>query len=76
MLWHTLDPKRGKETYTTFTMLFDDMQENLSTTLMIPPEVVRENQGITDFKASRHNMLIQAIRDPKKEWLQLRYCVT
>jgi hypothetical protein len=33
------------------------------------------NQGIAYFKASRHNMWIQAKRDPKKEWLQLRYYV-
>jgi hypothetical protein len=57
-------------------MLYDEMQEKLENTWRIPPEVVRENQGITNFQASRHNMWIQAKRDPKKEWLQLRYCVT
>jgi hypothetical protein len=31
-LWNTLDPKRGKENYMIFTMLFDDMQENISIT--------------------------------------------
>jgi hypothetical protein len=36
----------------------------------------KENQGITEFKASRHNMWIKEKRDPMKEWLQLRYCVT
>jgi hypothetical protein len=38
--------------------------------------VVRENQGIANFQASRHNIWIHDKRDPKKEWMQLRYCVT
>jgi hypothetical protein len=48
----------------------------LTNTWRITPEVVRENQGITNFQYSRHNIWIQTKRDPKKEWLQLRYCVT
>jgi hypothetical protein len=57
-------------------MLFDEMQEKLANTWRIPPEVVKEYQIIDKFQASRHNMWIQAKRDPKKEWLQWRYCVT
>jgi hypothetical protein len=57
-------------------MYYDEMQERLENTWIIPPEVVRENQGITNFQASRHNIWIQDKRDPKKEWLKLIYCVT
>ena len=51
------------------------MQEKIANTWRIPLEVVEEHQSIANFKAFRHNMWIQAKRDPKKEWLQLRYCV-
>jgi hypothetical protein len=54
----------------------NEMQENMENAWRIPLEVVRENQGIANFQASRHNMWIQAKMDTKKEWLQLRYCVT
>jgi hypothetical protein len=39
-------------------------------------EVVQETKGISRFKASRHHMCIQAARDSKKEWLEMKYCVT
>jgi hypothetical protein len=39
-------------------MLFDEMEKNIANTWRIPPEVVRENQGIVEFKASKHNMWI------------------
>jgi hypothetical protein len=58
-----------------FAMMFDEMQENTDNTWIIPQKMVSENQGISCFKASKHNMWIQDKRDPKKEWLQLRYCV-
>jgi hypothetical protein len=57
-------------------MLYDEMQEKLENTWRIPLEVVTKNKGICNFQASRHNIWIQTKRDPKKEWLQLRYCVT
>jgi hypothetical protein len=38
--------------------------------------VVTQFREIANFKETRHNMWIQARRDPGKEWLQLRYCVT
>jgi hypothetical protein len=57
-LWHTSDLKRRKENSTTFTMLFDDMQEKLANTWRMPTEVVAENQVIAYFKASIHNMWI------------------
>jgi hypothetical protein len=74
-LQHTLDVKERKTNSSIFYMYYDDMWENIDNTWRIPPEVVRSNQGITYFKAFRHNMWIKAKRDPTKEWLQLRYCV-
>jgi hypothetical protein len=41
-----------------FFHYFDEMQEKLENTWRIPPEVVRENQGIANFQDSRHNMWI------------------
>jgi hypothetical protein len=48
-------------------MLYDEMQETLENTWRIPLKFVKENQGIENFQASRHNMWIHAKRDPKKE---------
>jgi hypothetical protein len=45
-------------------------------TWRIPLEVVQEYKTITNFKASWHKMWIQAKRDPNKEWLSMRYCIT
>jgi hypothetical protein len=42
----------------------------------IPIEVFQENEGIASFKASKHHMWIQATRDPKKKWLEMRYCAS
>jgi len=36
--------------------------------------VVKENEGIANFKASRHHMWNYARRDPMKKWLEMRYC--
>jgi hypothetical protein len=74
-LWHNSDAKKRKKNSNIFSMMLEEMQENISTTWRIPPEVIRENQGIADFKDSRHSMWIQTRMDPKKEWLKLRYCV-
>jgi hypothetical protein len=38
--------------------------------------VVAQFREISNFKATRNNMWIQVRRDPRKEWLKLRYCVT
>jgi hypothetical protein len=42
----------------------------------IPIEVDKENEGIVNFKASRHHIYIQAKRDPRKKWLEMRYYKT
>jgi hypothetical protein len=38
--------------------------------------MVEEHQGITEFKASKQNMWIKGKRNPKKNWLHMRFCVT
>jgi hypothetical protein len=45
-------------------------------TWRIQPEVVEEYKNIAKFKTSRHNMWIEEKKDPWKEWLQMRYCIT
>jgi hypothetical protein len=42
----------------------------------MPMEVVKETEGISNFKDSRHHMWIQAIRDLKKAWLEMQYFIT
>jgi hypothetical protein len=56
--WHTSDPKKRKRNARIFSMLYDEMHEKLENTWIIPLEVVGENQGITNFQDSRHNMWI------------------
>jgi hypothetical protein len=51
------------------------MKENIANTWRIALEVVTQYQGITNFKATRHNMWIQARRDLDKEWLQLQFFI-
>jgi hypothetical protein len=43
---------------------------------IIPIKVVKENEGISNFKASRHHIWIQARSDPKKKWIEMRYYTT
>jgi hypothetical protein len=37
--------------------------------------VVKEHEGIANFKEYRHNTWIQARRDPKKTWLKMQYFI-
>jgi hypothetical protein len=75
-LWHRSDAKTRKANSSTFAMYFDEIQEKVVETWRIPPEVVEEHKHIANFQVSRHNVWIQEKRDPKKNWLQMRYCVT
>jgi hypothetical protein len=45
-------------------------------TWRISPETVEEYGHIENFHASHHNMWLWEKKDPIKEWLQLKYCVT
>jgi hypothetical protein len=51
-------------------------RKNIAETWRISPGVVKEIEGISNFKASRHNMWIQERRDPKKKWLNMKYYIT
>jgi hypothetical protein len=42
----------------------------------ITPQAVAQYQNITNFKATRHAMWIQAWKDPNKKWLQMHYYIT
>jgi hypothetical protein len=58
-----------------FAGYYNDLQEIISNTWRITPEVVAQYRDIASFKATRHTIWIQARKDPKKECLQLRYCI-
>jgi hypothetical protein len=60
----TSDPKRRSGNTGTFTRYFNDIQEIISNTWRITLEVVMQYQGISNFRATRHNMWIQVCRDP------------
>jgi hypothetical protein len=57
-------------------MYIKEMQEKIADTWRISPKVVKEHEEIANFKASRHNIWVQAIRYPKKTWLRMHYCIT
>jgi hypothetical protein len=69
------NPKHIKTNTGTFANYFIEIHESISNTWRITPEVVAQFKDIANFKASRHNMWIQACRDLGKECLQLIYCV-
>jgi hypothetical protein len=58
-----------------FTQYLTKIQNRLADTWRISPETVQEFGQIANFQASRHNMWLQAKKDPAKEWLQLKYCM-
>jgi hypothetical protein len=71
----TTDPKVKKFNNDMFTQYLTEIHNNLVDTWRISPETVQEFGQIANFQASRHNMWLQAKKDPTKEWLQLKYCV-
>jgi hypothetical protein len=73
-LWHTSITKERKTNSSIFVTYFEEIHEKVVETWRIPPEVVEEHKDIPNFQVSRHNVWIQAKRDPKKNWLQMRYC--
>jgi hypothetical protein len=70
-LGSTSYPKRRSGNDCTFAMYLSEMKENIYISWRITLEVVAQCHEIANFKATRHNMCIQACRDPKGEWLQL-----
>jgi hypothetical protein len=72
----TVDPKKKKLNSDMFMIYLTEIQNRVAETWRIPIETVQEFGQIANFQASRHSMWLQAKRDPAKEWLQLKYCVT
>jgi hypothetical protein len=60
------DPKRRSGNVGTFVQYFNDIQESIANTWRITLEVVMQYQGIENFRATCHNMWIQACRDPRR----------
>lgn len=69
------DPKHKSANIGTFARYLRKIHESIANSWRITPDVVVQFRDIANFKASRHNMWIEACRDLGKEWLQLRYCV-
>jgi hypothetical protein len=53
-----------------------DIQEAISRSWRITPEVVARYGDIANFWATRQAMWIQPRQDPDKQWLPMRYCIT
>jgi hypothetical protein len=68
---NTSDAKRRSGNSNTFDRYLSDIKDIIANTWRITLEVLMQYQGIANFKATRHNMWIQAHNDPEKEWLQL-----
>jgi hypothetical protein len=70
------DTKNQQANSPMFAMFLEDMQQKTTNVWRIPIQVVQENEGIANFKASKHHMWIQATRDPQKKWLEMQYCAS
>jgi hypothetical protein len=68
--------KHKRENGIIFEAYLCDIQEAISRSWRITPEVVTRYADITNFWATRQTMWIQPRQDPDKQWLQMRYCIT
>jgi hypothetical protein len=59
-----------------FSQYLAKIQNNLEDTWRISQKIVKEFGQIINFQASCHNMWVQKKKDPTKECLQLKFCVT
>jgi len=75
-LWKAKDNKNQRENNALFAIFLEDMQQKTTNVWRIHVEVVQEYKGISQFKASKHHMWIQAAKVPKKKWLEMKYCVS
>jgi len=75
-MWHKTILKQRKVNSEFFGMYLGEMQEKIEDTWRISPEVVKENEGVENFKEFRKNIWIQARGDPKKTWLKMQYYIT
>jgi hypothetical protein len=62
---------RGKLIPSIFGMYLEEMQEKIVETWRISPEVVKENEGIANFKASRTQHMDTSKERPQEEWLKM-----
>jgi hypothetical protein len=73
---HDTNSKQRKANASILGMYIQEMQEKIANTWRISPKVVKENEGMANFKESGHNTWIQAKRYPKKTWLKMHYFIT
>jgi hypothetical protein len=59
-LRHNTYSKKRNHNSNIFGMYIQEMQENIADTWIISPEVVKEHEGIANFKESRNNTWIRA----------------
>jgi hypothetical protein len=57
-LWHNAIPNQRKSNSSIFFINLGEMQKKIEDTWRISLEVVKENEGIANFRASRHNIWI------------------
>jgi hypothetical protein len=69
------DSKNIKVNETIFEGYLKDIQDIIANTWRVTPEAITQYQGISNFKATRHVIWIQAQKDPENQWLQLRYYI-
>jgi hypothetical protein len=55
-LWQAKDTKKQQENNKVFSMFLEYMQQKIANVWRILIEVVQENEGISRFKAFKHNM--------------------
>ena len=70
------DAKHRKMNTTIFEGYLHDLHDTIANLWRITPQAVVYYRDIANFKATRHAMWIQARKDPTKQWLQFRYCIT
>jgi len=74
-LWQAKDNKTQQENNKVFAILLEEIQQHTTNIWRIHGEVIQETEGIVNFKESQHHMWIHATRDPKKAWLEMKYCI-
>jgi hypothetical protein len=67
--------RNKKENRSIFEGYLHDLQEYISNTWRITPEVFTRYAYITKFQATRQTMWIQAKNDLAKQWIHMCYCI-
>jgi hypothetical protein len=69
------DSKNRKVNAAIFEGHLSDIHDNIANTWRETSEAISHYQGITNFKATRNVIWIQARKHPNNQWLQLCYCI-